>query len=118
MGGIEQWVMMRGKRSLIRLHGGPGFSETSFFRRFTATAILDVPNAVRGFRFTLDAMWDEVSRLNLLERVPQLRMPVFFFLDRQDHWVPPETSLAYFEALHAPSKKLVVRAVRTRAVRR
>lgn len=71
------------------------------------TSILDVPNAVRGFRFTLDAMWDEVSRLNLLERVPQLRMPVFFFLGRQDHWVPPETSLAYFEALHAPSKKLV-----------
>ena len=71
------------------------------------TSILDVPNAVRGFRFTLDAMWDEVSRLNLLERVRQLRMPVFFFLGRQDHWVPPETSLAYFEALHAPSKKLV-----------
>lgn len=40
MGGIEQWVMMRGKRlanpPLILLHGGPGFSETSFFRRFTA----------------------------------------------------------------------------------
>jgi pimeloyl-ACP methyl ester carboxylesterase len=52
-------------------------------------------------------MWDEVSRLNLLQLVPALTMPVFFFLGRQDHWVPPETSVAYFEALTAPSKKLV-----------
>ena len=36
-----------------------------------------------------------------------LTMPVFVFLGRKDHWVPPETSLAYFDALVAPSKKLV-----------
>lgn len=57
------------------------------------TAVVDVPNAMRGFRFTVDAMWDEVSRLNLLERVPQLRMPVFFFFGRRDHWVPPGRAL-------------------------
>ena len=34
-------------------------------------------------------------------------MPVFFFLGRKDRWVPPETSVAYFDALTAPSKKLV-----------
>jgi pimeloyl-ACP methyl ester carboxylesterase len=34
-------------------------------------------------------------------------MPVFFFLGRQDHWVPPETSVAYYDALIAPSKTLV-----------
>jgi pimeloyl-ACP methyl ester carboxylesterase len=77
------------------LLGGPEFS------------IFDQPNVVRGFRFSLDAMWDEVSRLNLLQLVPALTMPVFFFLGRHDHWVPPETSVAYFEALTAPSKKLV-----------
>ncbi len=71
------------------------------------SSILDLPNLMRGFRFSLDAMWAEVSKLNLIERVPELRMPVFFFLGRRDHWVPPETSVAYFEALKAPSKKLV-----------
>jgi hypothetical protein len=35
------------------------------------------------------------------------QMPVFFFLGRRDYWVPPETSVAYFDALTAPSKKLV-----------
>ena len=55
----------------------------------------------------MNAMSAEVSRLNLIELVPALQMPVFFFLGRKDHWVPPETSVAYFDALTAPSKKLV-----------
>lgn len=71
------------------------------------SSILSLLTTMRAFRFTLDAMWDEVSRLNLIDRVPALRMPTFFFLGRKDHWVPPETSLAYIDTLAAPSKKLV-----------
>ena len=71
------------------------------------SSVLDLPNLLRGFRFSLDAMWAEVSRMNLLETVPVLQMPVFFFLGRQDHWVPPDFSVEYFNALTAPSKKLV-----------
>lgn len=72
-----------------------------------ASSILDLPKTLRGFRFSLDALWPEVSTLNLLKLVPALRMPVFVFLGRRDHWVPPEASVAYFEALSAPSKTLV-----------
>jgi pimeloyl-ACP methyl ester carboxylesterase len=70
-------------------------------------SLFDVRNMLRGFRFSIDAMWDEASTLNLLAAVPALQMPVFFFLGRRDHWVPPETSVAYFNALEAPSKTLV-----------
>jgi pimeloyl-ACP methyl ester carboxylesterase len=70
-------------------------------------SVLDIPGLFRGFRCTFDAMWDEVSRLNLLELAPVLNVPVFVLHGRHDHWVPPETALAYFEALEAPSKKLV-----------
>jgi pimeloyl-ACP methyl ester carboxylesterase len=76
----------------------PGGQESSIF---------ELPSAVRGFWFSMDAMWPEVSRLNLIELVPALRMPVFFFLGRKDHFVPPETSVAYFNALTAPLEKLV-----------
>ncbi|WP_260761903.1 alpha/beta fold hydrolase [Mycobacterium sp. SMC-4] len=68
---------------------------------------LDLVNEIRGFRFTMDAMWREASALNLLSTVPALRMPVIFLLGRRDHWVPPDTSVAYFDALSAPSKRLV-----------
>jgi pimeloyl-ACP methyl ester carboxylesterase/membrane protease YdiL (CAAX protease family) len=71
------------------------------------SSILDLPNLVRGFAFTLDAMWGEVSKLNLLELVPTLKMPVVIFVGRRDHWVPPETSVAFFNALASPSKQLV-----------
>ena len=71
------------------------------------SSIFDLPNLVRGFGFTLDAMWAEVSKLNLLKLVPVLKMPVVIFVGRRDHWVPPETTVAYFDVLRAPSKKLV-----------
>ena len=71
------------------------------------SSIFELPSTWRGFRFSMNAMWADVSRLNLIELAPALRMPVFFFLGRKDHFVPPETSAAYFDALTAPSKKLV-----------
>jgi pimeloyl-ACP methyl ester carboxylesterase len=71
------------------------------------SSVFELPSSWRGFRFTMDAMWPEVSRVNLIELAPTLQIPVFFFLGRHDHWIPPETSVAYFNALTAPSKKLV-----------
>jgi pimeloyl-ACP methyl ester carboxylesterase len=71
------------------------------------SSIVELPSVMRAFRSCMDAMWPEVSRLNLIELVPALQMPVFFFLGRNDHFVPPATSVAYFDALNAPSKRLV-----------
>jgi pimeloyl-ACP methyl ester carboxylesterase len=71
------------------------------------SSIFELPGAMRGFRWSMEAMWPEVSRLNLIELAPALQTPVFFLLGRDDHWVPPETSVAYFIAVTAPSKKLV-----------
>ncbi|MGZ5323815.1 MAG: alpha/beta fold hydrolase [Solirubrobacterales bacterium] len=71
------------------------------------SSLLEAPRTMKALRFSLEAMWDEVSRLNLLELVPSLAVPCFFFLGRHDHWVPNETSLAYIDRLRAPSKELV-----------
>jgi pimeloyl-ACP methyl ester carboxylesterase len=71
------------------------------------SSILELAGTMRGFRFSLDAMWAEVSRLSLIELAPALQMPAFFFLGRRDHWVPADISLAYIDALTAPSKELV-----------
>lgn len=71
------------------------------------SSILDLPNILRGRVFSTCAMWDEVSALNLVKSAPVLRMPVFFFIGRHDHVIAPETSVAYFNVLTAPSKMLV-----------
>ena len=71
------------------------------------SSVFDLPRTMRAFRWTLGAMWEETARLDLLDLAPALEMPVFFFLGRNDHWVPPEAGLAYFEALKAPQKEFV-----------
>lgn len=70
-------------------------------------SILEVPRTIRAFRWTMDVMWNDISQIDLRARVPALAVPVFFFLGRKDHWVPPETSVAYFDVLRAPAKQLV-----------
>lgn len=95
---------------VLRLEGLLPRTFWSTVRSTVATpeaSFLDVPGTMRGLAWTMDAMWPEVSKLNLLERVPALPMPVVFFLGRRDRWVPPETSVAYVDALVAPTKKLV-----------
>ena len=77
------------------------------FLRAPEFSIFDVPKLMRGFRFSIDAMWDEVSKINLIESVPMLEMPVFFFIGRRDHWVPAQASKEYFDVLLAPSKSFV-----------
>jgi pimeloyl-ACP methyl ester carboxylesterase len=71
------------------------------------SSIFELPRAMRAFRWTLDAMWHEVSRIDLRALAPVLQVPAFFFLGRKDHWVPPETSVAYIDALAAPVKQIV-----------
>ncbi len=96
---------------LLRLEGQLGlrrlWDAARIFLSRPESSIFDLRNILRGFRSSLDVMWGEVSKLNLLTLVPALPVPVYFFLGRRDHWVPPETSVAYFDALTAPSKRLV-----------
>ena len=86
------WTMLR------TLFGAP---ESSVFDVF------HFPSILRALRFSLDAMWAEVSVLKLQALAPELQMPVYFFLGRNDRWVPPEVSVAYVDMLTAPSKNLV-----------
>jgi pimeloyl-ACP methyl ester carboxylesterase len=87
-----------------------GMSMWRFFRIMIAgpeASIFDLPNIIRGSLISPRAMWAEISTLNLPKSVPTLGVPVFFFLGRHDHVVAPETSVAYFDVLSAPSKTLV-----------
>ena len=70
-------------------------------------SIFDLRNILRGTQSSTYTMWAEVSALNLISAAPVLKVPVFFFLGRHDHVIAPKTSVAYFDMLTAPSKKLV-----------
>jgi len=102
--GIQRrWLMrfvglMRGKSFWQVLRAARGTPESS---------LRQVPNLFRGAMFSLRTLWSQVSALNLETAVPELKMPVFFFIGRHDHQVVAETSVAYFEKLIAPAKQFV-----------
>ncbi len=86
-----------------------GMSTPSFLRIVLGgpeSSLLHLPGIVRGLLFS-ERLWPEASSLNLVEEVPALQVPVFFFLGRHDHVIDAATSAAYFDALAAPSKTLV-----------
>lgn len=70
-------------------------------------SVLEAVTTFRALRWTLEAMWREVTDLDLPARVPALQMPAFFLLGRKDHWVPADASMAYIDALIAPSKQVI-----------
>jgi pimeloyl-ACP methyl ester carboxylesterase len=82
LGGLDQWVMIRGERltnpALILLHGGPGFSETHFFRRF---------NAPLETSFTV-VYWDQRGAGKSFDRrIPKSSMTVERFIADLDELV-------------------------------
>jgi len=54
----------------------------------------------------LKNLWEEFTKINLLERVPEVQILIFFLLGKHDYQVPCQTSVEYFECLKAPQKKL------------
>ena len=70
-------------------------------------SMFDLPNILLSQLVTPKVMWQELIQVNLIKSAPALQVPVFFFLGRHDRVVAPDTSVAYFDMLSAPSKRLV-----------
>ena len=82
LGGLDQWVMIRGESvanpPLILLHGGPGLSETAFFRHF---------NAPLEKSFTV-VYWDQRGAGKSFDRnIPRSSMTVEQFISDLDELV-------------------------------
>ena len=54
--------------------------------------IWDMMKVFKVLEFFAGAMWSKVTKINLIETVPELKMPTFFLLAREDHVVFPEIS--------------------------
>lgn len=96
---------------LVRLEGGASPRALLRLARMVfgvpESSPFEITRVLRALRWSMEAMWPEVSRINLLEAAPELEVPVFFLLGRNDHWASPDLAAAYFEVLRAPSKRLV-----------
>ena len=56
---------------------------------------------------TLTLMGNEICNTNLIEKGPELQIPLYLGLGRFDNNLPPETAIHFFEQLIATKKELV-----------
>ena|SRR5260221_120897 len=62
----------------------------------------------RCMRFSVDALWGEMSRVNVPQKVPRIEVPVYFLQGRHDHIIPPALTEEYFRCLDAPRGKQLI----------
>ena len=69
--------------------------------------LADRVNVFRGVLGSMKLLWPQLFKVDLFQRVPELKVPVFFMEGRHDHEVPSEIAARYFAVLKAPSKELI-----------
>jgi pimeloyl-ACP methyl ester carboxylesterase len=69
--------------------------------------LCDIIGAVRGYKYVLKTMWDEVAGINLAGACPRFEMPYFIFDGRLDFNTPSSLVEEYFNTIEAPVKELV-----------
>ena len=73
-----------------------------------AYSLGDVYGSARGARFSVEAMLDDLDRVDLFEQAPRLGAPVYIFQGRHDYATPWPLAERYFESLEAPRDKELV----------
>lgn len=93
--------------------GGELYNATSFQPLVNAGmqspeyTLADVLNIAKGSSFASQNMKYNVINGNLIDKVFDFKIPVYFFLGRHDYTTPFELAEKYFDKLKAPTKKLV-----------
>lgn len=62
---------------------------------------------MRDMKFSCRLMGDELMGVNLLQEIPELVVPVFFFAGSYDYTTPFVLVEQFYASLHAPHKKLI-----------
>ncbi|GIO05289.1 alpha/beta hydrolase [Brevibacillus reuszeri] len=68
---------------------------------------VDGVRLVLGDSFSRNAILPQTQQTNLLETVPELRVPVYFCMGRYDYMTPSQVAYSYFEKLKAPAKQFI-----------
>lgn len=103
---------LRTQRMLLARYDG-SFRKISYvdLRRFWNTSPhyteTDRNHLMRAFILTQNLLWDKVMEVNFFREVPEVEIPVYFFMGRYDYQTPFEIVEHYFSVLKAPHKEIV-----------
>lgn len=69
--------------------------------------LVDLVKFGQGNRFSLEQLYSETSKIDLMDRYQRFEVPVVFLLGRHDWNVPSVLSVEYFGRIQAPCKRLI-----------
>ncbi|TVR38787.1 MAG: alpha/beta hydrolase [Bacteroidia bacterium] len=70
--------------------------------------VLDKVNMVLMPYFSAEELWEDLKKLNLMEKAPKIDVPVFFLLGRYDFVVSSVLAEEYFYHLEVPMGKWII----------
>lgn len=67
----------------------------------------DIFKNISGGKFSTKTMTKEILTVNLFKQVPELKVPVYIIIGRNDRITSAELAKKYFDALKAPKKEVI-----------
>lgn len=64
-------------------------------------------NYYKASSFSFNSVLHQLLEVNLMEQVPEVQVPVYFFVGRNDYNTPFELAEKYYNTIKAPSKKMI-----------
>lgn len=61
----------------------------------------------KGQTFTMEALWDEVMKVDLFKTAKEVEIPVYFIAGRCDYNAPSTLAFKYYKKLKAPFKRFI-----------
>jgi pimeloyl-ACP methyl ester carboxylesterase len=99
------------RKWLYKFHGATykGTALGTIFKNISIRDMrpLDLIRFVRGAMFSLENLEEQQNEVNLLNDIPEIKIPVYFCSGRRDYNVPFELAALYMDKLRAPYKEFV-----------
>lgn len=61
---------------------------------------------LKGLQFAAP-LHEQVKSINFFKQIPEIKIPVYFFLGKYDHITPTKPVVKYYQSLKAPYKKII-----------
>ena len=101
------------QRKWLMKFGGANYTDRSYFNSYIIYffskeyTIFDSLNVMKGVKMSLNLMWEDVVKIDFMNEIDEVEVPVYFMIGRHDWNTPYELAEEYFEALKSPSKEFI-----------
>lgn len=88
------------------MHNEINFSQIT--KQCTIYTKEDLKNIPKGLEFSDIYLWDEVVNTNIMDKILDIKVPIYFFCGKYDYVTPTALIEEYYNKINAPVKKIII----------